>query len=74
LPNAFLAQLTNALAQSLFWVYALMFFLMLLSFFVMFWFPRDQSSTQKGQQVENTEEGLQPTSTEASTHETTASS
>jgi hypothetical protein len=56
LPGAFLAQLTNALAQSLFWVYALMFALMLLSFFVMFWFPRDQSSTQKSQQAENTEE------------------
>ena len=62
LPRAFLDQLTNALAQSLFWVYALMFALMLLSFVVMFWFPRDQSNPQKSLPEEDTTT-MQPAST-----------
>jgi EmrB/QacA subfamily drug resistance transporter len=42
LPVAFLEQLKNALAASLFWVYALMFALALLAALTMLWFPRDQ--------------------------------
>ncbi len=66
LPADFLAQLTNALSQSLFWVYALMFFLMLLSFLTMFWFPRDQSSVESKQPDSANEVAQQRTSTEVS--------
>ncbi len=39
LPAAFIAQLQNALAQSLFWVYALMFALAVVGLVAMFFFP-----------------------------------
>ncbi|MBV9256948.1 MAG: MFS transporter [Ktedonobacteraceae bacterium] len=52
LPEAFLTQLENALSQSLFWVYALMFGLALVGFVLLLWFPRSQTE----QQVEKVEE------------------
>ncbi|HEV2662444.1 MAG TPA: hypothetical protein VGU68_17700, partial [Ktedonobacteraceae bacterium] len=44
LPTDFLDQLTNALSQSLFWVYALMTVLALCALITMFWFPREQAN------------------------------
>ncbi|HET8912144.1 MAG TPA: MDR family MFS transporter [Ktedonobacteraceae bacterium] len=52
LPVDFLSQLTNALSQSLFWVYALMLFLAVICLITMIWFPRDQKGQTKPQTVD----------------------
>ncbi|HEU5382092.1 MAG TPA: MDR family MFS transporter [Ktedonobacteraceae bacterium] len=59
-PADFLQQLQVALAQSLFWVYLVVFVLMLVSVAAMFWLPggRADEHTYKGDDEESTKEGM----------------